>query len=109
MIFIRKWLIVTNLEGIPHDHIESGGVRRNRDPHAITQINLEAPNVVGSQDGQDLRVGVLAKTNCFRWWVPVHDLFECRVVIKSKNRIAVDISDEPAECTFIRDPQALSR
>jgi len=102
-------VIITNLKGITHNHVESCGIRRDGYPQTIMQANLEARNIVGSQDGQDLRVGVLTKTNSYRWRVPICDLFDCRIVIKSKNWIAMDVSDEPTEYMFIRDPQALSR
>lgn len=38
-------------------------VRGDRDPQAIVGGNLKAVHVVGSHDGQDLRVRMLSETN----------------------------------------------
>lgn len=62
MSVILSWL-ETNLKGITNHNEEFIRVRGDRDPQPIVGGNLKAIHVVGSHDGQDLRVRMLSKAN----------------------------------------------
>lgn len=93
------------LKSISHIDIESRGVWCDWDPQMIMKRDLEARNIVGCQDGQDLRVRMLSKTN------PIVDIIvdiiilcrNWRVVIESENRVTINGPDHPAEHHRIRD------
>lgn len=55
---------MSHLQHVTHVDAE-GGVRVgvDRDPHTVLDGDLEALDTVGSENGDDLRVGVLAKSD----------------------------------------------
>lgn len=62
-----RWRNIINLymylEYITHVNTEGRGIRGYREPGAIGKGDLEAMDVVGFQNGDDLRVRMLAEPN----------------------------------------------
>jgi hypothetical protein len=70
-------------------------------PGAVPQRDLEAGRVVGAEDGDDLRVGVLAEPRQpprLRRW---------RVVVHPQHGVAVPVQHQPAEHVPVVEAQPL--
>lgn len=76
-------LYLKRISDVDEEGVLVGG---DRHPAAVVQGDLEAGGVVGSENGDDLRVGVLSEPNRV-----FPELGAGRVVIQPENRVALFI------------------
>lgn len=77
------------LEGVTNTDEEGRVIRGNREPRAITEGNLKAGGVIGSENRYDLRIRVLSEPNQIPPTTQCFHLRTRRIVVHPKARVTL--------------------